>query len=132
MDKNFSRRGILKAIASLFAIPSLFLWFSGTKRKLITSENHIITLSADLNDGITIKDDIIIFKEAGEIKIYSSRCTHLGCRITSVEKERLVCPCHGSSFAFNGEVIQGPASQSLRVLKFSKNAKNNALVVYVS
>ncbi len=39
-------------------------------------------------------------------------CTHLGCT-PRLEGKQFVCPCHGSRFAFNGEVLSGPARRPL-------------------
>jgi len=39
----------------------------------------------------------------GEIFALSPTCTHMGCK-TSWD-----CPCHGSRFAVDGQVIEGPA-----------------------
>lgn len=44
----------------------------------------------------------------------SAVCTHLGC-ISNWDPERklVACPCHGSLFARDGSVIQGPAPRPL-------------------
>jgi cytochrome b6-f complex iron-sulfur subunit len=39
-------------------------------------------------------------------------CTHQGCQPEPVG-DRLVCPCHGSEFAFDGSVLEGPAERPL-------------------
>ena len=39
-------------------------------------------------------------------------CTHLGCEVRFEENSKQwVCPCHGSRFAENGELVQGPTSE---------------------
>ncbi|MCE0447791.1 Rieske 2Fe-2S domain-containing protein [Streptomyces tricolor] len=44
----------------------------------------------------------------------SARCTHLGCLVSFNRAERAwECPCHGSRFAVDGSVIQGPAVEPL-------------------
>lgn len=45
----------------------------------------------------------------------SSRCTHSGCVVDtfSVERNRLVCSCHGSEFTAQGVVLAGPAPLAL-------------------
>lgn len=39
-------------------------------------------------------------------------CTHLGCTV-EIQGERLVCPCHGSTYDRQGRVLRGPAEQAL-------------------
>lgn len=42
------------------------------------------------------------------------KCTHLGCAVPWVEEEgQFHCPCHGSLFDRNGEVLGGPAPRPL-------------------
>jgi Rieske Fe-S protein len=41
-------------------------------------------------------------------------CTHEGCTITDADGSIYVCPCHGSRYDRNGQVIAGPARASLR------------------
>ena len=50
----------------------------------------------------------------GELHELSARCTHLGCIVKFNSAERTWdCPCHGSRFALDGEVIEGPAVRGL-------------------
>ena len=41
-------------------------------------------------------------------------CTHEGCTITGADGDIYVCPCHGSRYNRNGQVVNGPATASLR------------------
>ncbi|AFH63737.1 FAD-dependent oxidoreductase [Paenibacillus caseinilyticus] len=50
----------------------------------------------------------------GELYLVDTTCTHMGCEVEWNEAERSWdCPCHGSRFAYNGDVIEGPAKRSL-------------------
>jgi glycine/D-amino acid oxidase-like deaminating enzyme/nitrite reductase/ring-hydroxylating ferredoxin subunit len=52
--------------------------------------------------------------ESGELHSLSARCTHLGCIVRFNRAERTWdCPCHGSRFALDGAVIEGPAVHGL-------------------
>lgn len=47
----------------------------------------------------------------------NARCTHLGCMTRYLaEDNRIVCPCHGSSFDATGVVLEGPAPAPLQRL----------------
>lgn len=52
--------------------------------------------------------------EDGSLMAVSTRCTHLGCQVNFNSAERSWdCPCHGSRFATDGSVLQGPAVHRL-------------------
>jgi glycine/D-amino acid oxidase-like deaminating enzyme/nitrite reductase/ring-hydroxylating ferredoxin subunit len=53
----------------------------------------------------------------GVIHAVSPTCTHLGCEVRFNPAERSWdCPCHGSRFGLDGEVLEGPASKPLKPL----------------
>ncbi|MEX1208458.1 MAG: CDGSH iron-sulfur domain-containing protein [Acidimicrobiia bacterium] len=50
----------------------------------------------------------------GTLHLMSARCTHLGCTVAWNPSEgSFDCPCHGSRFGTNGEVLEGPAPRPL-------------------
>ena len=54
----------------------------------------------------------------GKISIRSAVCTHLGCYVHWNDTEwTWDCPCHGSRFKTNGDVLGGPAESPLPEIK---------------
>ena len=52
--------------------------------------------------------------ENGHVQAVSARCTHLGCIVSFNHTEQAwECPCHGSRFTPDGEILQGPAVHPL-------------------
>ncbi len=52
--------------------------------------------------------------DAGTVHAVSPVCTHMGCTVTwNTAETTWDCPCHGSRFTCDGEVIQGPAVKDL-------------------
>lgn len=55
--------------------------------------------------------------ETGKLHVVSAICTHMGCVNHWNEVEQSWdCPCHGSRFSIDGEVLEGPAYASLKKL----------------
>ena len=52
---------------------------------------------------------------SGDIKAFSTRCTHQGCAVSSVKDGYILCPCHGSRFAIadGAPTADSPAKQPL-------------------
>jgi cytochrome b6-f complex iron-sulfur subunit len=66
----------------------------------------------------TIRNDVpaIIYNKDGEIIAYSLVCTHLGCTVAE-SVTGFGCPCHGSRYDENGNVLAGPAQKPLKTLR---------------
>jgi Rieske Fe-S protein len=61
----------------------------------------------------------------GQIHARSAVCTHMGCYVHWNDAERTWdCPCHGSRFKVNGEVMAGPAEDPLARIELTR--KDNA------
>jgi Rieske Fe-S protein len=54
----------------------------------------------------------VLTQTDGRYIALSPICTHLGCTV-DVERDRLICPCHGSTYDRAGAVLKGPAERAL-------------------
>jgi cytochrome b6-f complex iron-sulfur subunit len=72
--------------------------------------------------------NFVVFRDTQGIYAISSVCTHLGCTVAR-SPEGFACPCHGSRFTPNGEVVRGPAPRALPWLEVGR-AADGQLVVY--
>lgn len=62
---------------------------------------------------------IAVYKDAdGKVHCFSARCPHLGCLLEWNQEElSWDCPCHGSRFTKDGELICGPAKDDMKQSK---------------
>jgi glycine/D-amino acid oxidase-like deaminating enzyme/nitrite reductase/ring-hydroxylating ferredoxin subunit len=79
----------------------------GDPQNLRPGEGMVVREGADL---------VAVHRRAdGHLDRCSARCTHLGCVVAWNAFERSWdCPCHGSRFAADGAVLEGPATAPLR------------------
>jgi len=69
---------------------------------------------------------ILVHNESG-FSAMSLTCTHLGCTVKTDENGYL-CPCHGSRFGKDGEVLHGPAQEVLPRLDVETTKDGNLIV----
>jgi 3-phenylpropionate/trans-cinnamate dioxygenase ferredoxin reductase component len=54
--------------------------------------------------------------ESGELHAVSAVCTHMRCLVDwNAAEQTWDCPCHGSRFAHDGHVLEGPAKRDLEL-----------------
>lgn len=70
--------------------------------------------------GVVLGDQKVVLTQPakGEVKGFSSICTHKGCKLAGVKGGTINCDCHGSKFDMSdGSVKQGPATTALPEVK---------------
>ncbi|MDQ3187243.1 MAG: FAD-dependent oxidoreductase [Pseudomonadota bacterium] len=65
---------------------------------------------------------IAIYRDdEGKIHSLSAACTHLGCVVSwNAAEKSWDCPCHGSRFSVNGQVLHGPAAKPLEPIQLDQ------------
>lgn len=65
-------------------------------------------------------DPLAIVRESeSQFAVVSGMCTHMRCVLRYNQLNvALECPCHGSSFELDGQVINGPATKALARMTF--------------
>jgi cytochrome b6-f complex iron-sulfur subunit len=70
---------------------------------------------------------------AGGVYALSAVCTHLGCITRYLSDEGVIaCPCHGSRFDLEGNVVHGPAPRPLPWIEVKEEATTGTLLVDTS
>ena len=73
----------------------------------LSPEGDAFVQTADMERPVYIRRHA-----SGSLTAVLAACTHQGCQPEPVG-DRLECPCHGSEFSFEGEVLGGPADRPL-------------------
>ncbi len=124
---NINRRDFLKILnTTIWAVIGL-LGLDGLLRFLNTQTDPQPQSDFDVGSADTYQTGsrtviasipaLLIHNENGFTAI-SLVCTHLGCTLES-KQDGFACPCHGSRFDLNGNVVRGPANKALSSLKVS-------------
>lgn len=129
------RRGFLKKIAAVSAsVAGTFAVFSFLHQllpgRIRRSRKVKIGKVADFPvDTFTYidEDKIFVYRDNEAMKSVSAVCTHLGCTIQHTT-EGFECPCHGSRYSDNGEVLSGPAPRDLSWYKMEKLPDGSIIV----
>ena len=90
-----------------------------------TSANGVLTLTVNAGSPLaTVGGAALIQSSNGNFLVartaqttfvaLTAICTHQTCTITNFSASLYICPCHGSEYNLSGQVVQGPAPQSLR------------------
>lgn len=85
-----------------------------------SAKGLVAVADVPVGGGVILEEPKVVVTQPskGQIKAFSSICTHQGCPVGSVENGIIICPCHGSQFsAEDGSVVKEPASAPLAAVK---------------
>ena len=129
MTMSYTRRGFIKLVSSgigggligagIIACATTIVYHGSIRSGILEyplsefyeniGDNYGLLISAfELGDTIILIED-----GEGEFIALSATCTHQGCQV-KIKEHFFSCPCHGSTYDGNGNVVRGPAQKSLR------------------
>ena len=120
------RRGSRRqeVLRTLVLVPLLWPLVAMLERVRARQQPSTFALPADLPDGLSVAGPAIVHRGSdGTVQAYATRCTHLGCRLDRVVDGVVVCPCHGSRFDADGQVLAGPATRALQRLRVTPDTQ---------
>ena len=134
MKFDLERRKFLKILFHPFTWLSAFATYIGIKFALSgRSGEEVIKYNwkaspLKINE---VKDlgKVFLVRDKDGIYAMLAKCTHLGCK-PMWNGKIFHCPCHGSEFTEEGDVIMGPARKHLINLLVKK--KGNMLYIYLN
>src|SRR5574341_314751 len=71
---------------------------------------------------------IFLQTDAGGYYALDNVCTHLGCLIHPQPDGGFACPCHGSLYTAEGQVVRGPATRPLPYLELRWDSAGQLVV----
>lgn len=133
---NLSRRDFLKLITNGLLGASGILAGIGLIRFLSYEPDP--PPPQEFNVGSTnlyALDTRTVIKEVPAILLHTTNgfqalslvCQHLGCTVEA-KTDEFVCPCHGSRYALDGKVLNGPAVKALKSLKVVITSDSNVII----
>ena len=133
---KISRAEFLQISSRVFLAISGFMGFGMLIRFLGYQSESAVQNEVDLGlasnfpaGSRTILPDIpaVLIHDQDGFKALSLTCTHLGCTLEEKDDE-FSCPCHGSQFDEDGNVLHGPAVRKLVNLKVEVNDDSHIII----
>ena len=128
-QKKQSRRYFIQSAGLGLLLFMGILWDKLVKTDRQLNSPAKVSIPFNPNKTISFQDDFIVVNKAGLTKVFSSHCTHLGCKISKESDGQMICPCHGSAFDTDGNATKGPAVRPLKTLPFSIDNSTNQITI---
>ena len=128
--RSFVRRaalGLVSFAGALLALSYLRQFFprlAGEKRRFALGDPRQFPV-----DTYTFLDEhnLFVYRDHEGVKAVSAVCTHLGC-ILEKSTDGFECPCHGSCYNDQGEVLSGPAPRDLAWYRVSRSSDGKIMI----
>lgn len=112
------------AVAAISYLRQFFPRLAGEKRRIALGDPRKYPV-----DTYTYLDqhNLFIYRDHEGVRAVSAVCTHLGC-ILEKSTDGFECPCHGSCYNDDGEVLSGPAPRDLSWFRVDRTADGKIVV----
>ena len=116
--------GLAGAMAGISYFRQFFPRLAGEKRRIPLGDPRKFPV-----DTFTYLEEhkLFVYRDHEGIKAVSAICTHLGC-ILEKSMDGFECPCHGSCYNQEGEVLSGPAPRDLAWYSVSRGADGRIMI----
>jgi cytochrome b6-f complex iron-sulfur subunit len=94
--------------------------------KLSDAKNSAL---ATVGGSVLLDDDNILIRTSQtQFLAVNLICKHKGCTV-ELQGDKFVCPCHGSEYALDGKVTQGPSKANLRTFEAIFDSEKGTVTV---
>ena len=126
---KLARNGLL-TLSGLLGLAGLLRFLSYQSQPPVPTE-FILGTPSDYTPGSrTVLPQVpaLLIRSASGFSALSLVCPHLGCTVDP-QPGGFACPCHGSRFGLQGQVVRGPAGKALTILRV-ENASDGKLHLF--
>ena len=128
----FGQIGVSACVVAAVGSGAVTLDYLKPKVLFEPSTSFIAGTPLDFSEGVVRfqkEKKAYVIGTSGGVYALSAVCTHLGCIARYKSDEKVIaCPCHGSRFDLEGNVVHGPAPRPLPWLDVTQDAQGNLLV----
>ena len=118
-NSTFGRRDFLVGsgigLGALLALPTVAASAEGGKVAIPLAKLEVLK-SVGGSVVLKLKGKLVLLVRDGatSVRALNPVCTHRECVVAyNAGEKKIKCPCHGSQFDLNGQVVHGPASRPL-------------------
>lgn len=123
--------GFLGVLGGLAGAVVAYLWPERSQAAdsdlLMGAEGPLTPQSVGEGQGVVGRSQVgkvLVIRQGEEWIGLLATCTHLGCTVSwNPASKQVECPCHGARYGLRGEVLRGPARQSLGRVELAVDAR---------
>lgn len=115
---GFGKWGMTSSMAAAEIITDMIMGLENENEEVFAPQRFPVTaMSGNLAEN-TAKAVKGLSKQLLNTEEVPSKCSHMGCKLEwNPDEGTWECPCHGSGFSKEGELLRGPAQENLAMYK---------------